>query len=87
VDLTIAQSKKIITECSCKKLGAKDHPPLYSLMLEGHEVKSKEVSSCTHKEDVPESNMVIICTPIFEWYVIRCGSKNGHQKGTMCLRD
>ena len=24
-------------------------------------------------------------TPIFEWYVVRCGSKVGHQKN-MCLK-
>ena len=26
------------------------------------------------------SNMAIIWTPIFEWHVVRWGSKNGHQK-------
>ena len=28
----------------------------------------------------------IILTLIFEWYVIKCGSKNGHQKDT-CLKE
>ena len=26
-----------------------------------------------------DSNISIIWTPIFEWYVVRCGSKNGQQ--------
>ena len=34
----------------------------------------------THEVDVPKSNIAIIWTPTFEWYVVRCGSKNGHQK-------
>ena len=25
-------------------------------------------------------------TPIFEWYVVRCGSKNGYQKH-MCFKE
>ena len=28
----------------------------------------------------------IIWTPIFEWYVVRCGSKKGHQE-VMCLKE
>ena len=30
--------------------------------------------------DVPKSNMIIILTPTFEWFVVRCESKNGCQK-------
>ena len=30
------------------------------------------------KVDVPNSNTTIIWTPICKWYVVRCGSKNGH---------
>ena len=26
-------------------------------------------------------------TSIFEWCVVRCGSKNGHHKGIMCLKE
>jgi hypothetical protein len=37
--------------------------------------------------DAPESNTAIIWTPIFKWYVVWCGSKNGHQKGMMCLDE
>ena len=25
-------------------------------------------------------------TPKCEWYMVRCGSKNGNQKGIMCLK-
>ena len=32
-----------------------------------------------------KSNIAILWTPIFEWYVVRCGSKNGCQK-CMCLK-
>ena len=28
---------------------------------------------------VPKSNIAITWTTIFEWYVVRCGSKNGHK--------
>ena len=38
------------------------------------------------KVDVPDSVTFLIRTPIFEWYVDWCGSKNGYQKGT-CLKD
>ena len=44
-------------------------------------VSSLRMSSCIpHKVDVPYSNIAIILTPIFKWYVVRCGSKNRHQK-------
>ena len=33
--------------------------------------------------DKLDVNIAINWTPIFEWYVVRCGSKNGHQKN-MC---
>ena len=29
---------------------------------------------------MPNSNIGIIWTPIFEWYVVRCGPKNGYHK-------
>ena len=35
--------------------------------------------------DVPNSNAKIIRSIIFEQYVVRCGSKNGHQM--MCLKE
>ena len=36
--------------------------------------------------DIPYSNIARIWTPIFEWYVVRSGSKNGHQKD-LCLKE
>ena len=45
------------------------------------------------KEDVPNLVTYLNRTSIFEWYVIRYGSKNGHQKDvskrewTMCSRN
>ena len=35
---------------------------------------------------MPKSNTTITWTPIFEWYVVRCGSKNGHHN-IMCLQE
>ena len=35
---------------------------------------------CTSKVDVPKWDTTIIHTPIFEWYVVKCESKNGHKK-------
>ena len=32
------------------------------------------------KEGVPKSNIAIIWTATFEWSVVGCESKNGHQK-------
>jgi hypothetical protein len=36
---------------------------------------------------MPNSNMEIIWTPIFEWQVVKCGCENGHHKGIMCLKE
>jgi hypothetical protein len=33
---------------------------------------------CFAKVKVPKSNIAIIWTPIYDWYVVRCGSKNRH---------
>jgi hypothetical protein len=33
-----------------------------------------------HKGSGPYSATYLNQTPIFEWRVVRCGSKNGHQK-------
>jgi hypothetical protein len=43
---------------------------------------------CTsyHKVDMLTSNTTIICTPIIERHVVRCGSKNWHQK-ELCLKE
>ena len=38
------------------------------------------------KIDVPNFNTRTIWTFIFKWYVVRCGSKNGHQNDTW-LKD
>ena len=37
------------------------------------------------KVDAPNANIAIMWTPIIEWYIVRCGSKNGYQKH-MCLK-
>lgn len=34
---------------------------------------------------MPTSNVGIMRTPIFEWYVIWCGSKSGYES-EMCLK-
>ena len=39
-----------------------------------------------HKVGVPKSNIARIWTPIFEWYEVRCGSRNRHQKD-MCSKE
>ena len=36
--------------------------------------------------NVPSLITYLKQTPIFEWCVVRCGSKNGHQKG-ICFKD
>ena len=33
-----------------------------------------------YKITIPISNILIIWTPIFEWFMVRSVSKNGHQK-------
>jgi hypothetical protein len=33
-----------------------------------------------YKIDVLNSNKIIIWTLIFEWFVVRCGPRTGHQK-------
>ena len=38
------------------------------------------------KVDVPNSAAYLNWTPTFEQYVVRCGSKNRHQKG-ICLME
>ena len=40
------------------------------------------------KVHVRNSNIAMMWTPIFKWYVVRCGSRNKHQKDThMFKRD
>ena len=36
--------------------------------------------------DVPNSVSYVDRILVFEWYVLRCGSKNRCEKGTMCLK-
>ena len=38
------------------------------------------------KVDNPYSVTFLIRTPVIEWYVVWCGTKNGYQKG-MCLKE
>ena len=37
--------------------------------------------------NVPNLVTCLNHTPIFQWYVVRCGSKNRYQKGIMCLKE
>jgi len=39
-----------------------------------------------HKKDVPNLHTYADWTPVFEWYVVKCGSRNGHQKD-VCLKE
>ena len=39
-----------------------------------------------HKVNMPKSNTTLIWTPMFEWYVVWCGSKNWHPK-EICLNE
>ena len=43
------------------------------------------LEATTQKVDLPNSTGTIVCTSIFEWCVVRCGSKKRHQKD-MCLK-
>ena len=36
---------------------------------------------------MPKSNIAICWTPIFEWYVVQCGSKHGLPKLHVIKRD
>ena len=36
--------------------------------------------------DMPNSITYLDQTPIFEWYLVRCGSKNRYQKD-MCIEE
>ena len=38
------------------------------------------------KEVLCNPNTIVIWTPRFEWYVVKCGSKNKHQRDK-CLKD
>jgi len=38
------------------------------------------VGAKTSKTNVYESNMKIMWTPVFEWHMVRWGSKIGHKK-------
>ena len=43
---------------------------------------------CLNKVDVPNSNMTMIWTPLFEWYVeVRRGSKKRFLQNYMCLKE
>ena len=39
------------------------------------------------KVDIPNSVTCLTRTPIFRWYVVRCGPKNVYQKIIMCLKE
>ena len=44
-------------------------------------------TDCPFKVDVPNLVTYLNRTPIIEWYVVRCGSKNGYQKGIIRLKE
>ena len=50
-------------------------------IYENYNVKSVGFYS-SYKVDEHDSNTSIIRPFVFEWYVVRCGSKNKHQKDT-----
>ena len=39
-----------------------------------------------HEEDVPNLHTYVNWTPLCEWYVVRCGFKNGYQED-ICLKE
>jgi hypothetical protein len=41
----------------------------------------------TTKVDMPNSQIAIFSTHVFEWYVVRCGSKNRHQKDMFSIAN
>ena len=51
------------------------------------EVHTKAPQTLELKVDVPKSNTTTIWTPIFEWYVIWCRSKNWHQKRHHVIKE
>ena len=48
---------------------------------------SLPISHYLPKVDVPSSNTTKIRASIYEWCMVRCGSKSGHQKDDMCLQQ
>lgn len=61
-------------------------PPAVPHIVKGHNYsKDKTVIEAVIKVDVCNANVAIMWTPIIEWFIVRCGSKNGYQKD-MCLK-
>jgi len=54
-------------------------------LTQGNQERDKTKPS--NKVDVPKSVTTIQGTPTFEWHLIRCGSKIGHSKGIMFLKE
>ena len=57
--------------------------------LHGHYGLSLKAPNSLHptfKANVPNLVTCLNKTPLFEWYMVRCGSKNGYQKDT-CLKE
>ena len=50
-----------------------------------HGSKKRKVHSS--KVEIPNSDTLLHRTPKFEWFVVWCGSKNGHQKGITCSKE
>ena len=56
----------------------------FLLLISRGDVKTQE-NHC--KVNGPNSVTYLDRTPICEWWVVRCRSKNAHQKGIMCLTE
>ena len=78
------------------RLGMWEHTRLVSRTIitcdDGYPVVRHDIqgNSCVTlatwgRVDTSDSNTTVMWTLVFEWYVVKCRSKNGHQKD-MCLR-
>ena len=71
LSLAVSSLERILVHITCS----------YSLFYS--EITKKLI---TQKVNVPNLVTYLDKTPIFDWCVIRCGSKNGHQK-KKCLKE
>ena len=72
----------------CKAHCQWTHPAHFALdcsmsvfgILEVFKKNCLESLDCRDTVDMTNSDTTILWTPIFKWYVVRCGSKNGQKK-------
>ena len=88
-----------VDNCTSRSIQEQEHMPhplLCSLLTKGElhilKITFSSKTFCLKKVDYikvdgPWSNSGLNWTPRFEWYVFRCGSKNGHQKLHVFRRD